>query len=118
MKYVVLIYANPATWQVVPKAEADRIIGEHFRLIEELTASGELLSQFGLADASNTKTLRVDTGAPVVTDGPFTETKEQLAGVFLVDCDSVERVLGFSETLAQGAVVEVRPVMEEAGTEM
>src|SRR5262245_45223688 len=118
MKYVVLIYSNPATWQEVSKAEADRIIGEHFRVIEELTSSGELLSQFGLADASNTKTLRVDTGAPVVTDGPFTETKEQLAGVFLVDCDSVERVLEFSEVLAQGAVVEVRPVMEDAGTEM
>jgi hypothetical protein len=118
VKYVVLIYSNPAAWQALPKQEADRVIGDHFVVIEELTRSGELLSQFGLADASNAKTLRVDAGASVVTDGPFSEAKEQLAGVFLVDCESVDRVLEFSATLAQHAVVEVRPLMVEAGTEM
>jgi hypothetical protein len=76
------------------------------------------VTQFGLADASNTKTLRVEAGAPVVTDGPFSEAKEQLAGVFLVDCESEDRVLEFSSILAQHAVVEVRPLMVEAGTEM
>jgi hypothetical protein len=118
VKYVVLIYSNPATWEALPKQEADRVLDGHFTVIDELTKSGELLSQFGLADAANTKTLRVDTGAPVVTDGPFSEAKEQLAGVFLVDCESVDRVLEFSATLAQHAVVEVRPLMVEAGTEM
>jgi hypothetical protein len=118
VKYVVLIYSNPATWGVLPKEETERVMGEHLALIDELTRSGELLTQFGLADASNAKTLRVDSGAPVVTDGPFSEAKEQLAGVFLVDCESMERVLGLSATLAQHGVVEVRPLMVEAGTEM
>lgn len=118
MKYVVLIYSNPATWQALPSEEADRVIKEHFVVIDELTRSGELLSQFGLADATNTKTLVLHEGTPVVTDGPFSEAKEQLAGVFVVDCEDVQRVLGFSRTLAQHSVVEVRPLMEEAGTEM
>ena len=118
MKYVVLIYSNPATWQALPAEEADRVIREHFVVIDELTKSGELLSQFGLSDASNSKTLRVPGGVPAVTDGPFTEAKEQLAGVFVVDCENIDRVLDFSRTLAQHAVVEVRPVMEEAGAEM
>jgi hypothetical protein len=119
VKFVVLIYTNPANWETLPKAETDRIIGLHFAVIEELRGSGELLTQFGLADPSNTRTLRVDTGAPVVTDGPFSETKEQLAGVFVVECESVDRVLEFSTTLAQrGDIIEVRPLMEEAGTEM
>jgi hypothetical protein len=118
VKYVVLIYSNPATWEALPKQDQDRVLDGHFAVIEELTRSGELLSQFGLADAATAKTLRVDTGAPVVTDGPFGEAKEQLAGVFLVDCESVDRVLEFSATLAQHAVVEVRPLMVEAGTEM
>ena len=118
MKYVVLIYSNPATWQALPAAEAERVIREHFVVIDELTRSGELLSQFGLADPSNTRTLRVDGGTPAITDGPFTEAKEQLAGVFVVECESVDRVLEFSRTLAQHAVVEVRPLMEEAGAEM
>lgn len=118
MKYVVLIYSNPATWQALPAEEASRVIKEHFIVIDELTRSGELLNQFGLADPSNTRTLRVRGGIPAVTDGPFGEAKEQLAGVFLVDCESVERVLDFSKTLAQHAVVEVRPLMDEAGAEM
>jgi hypothetical protein len=118
VKYVVLIYSNPATWEALPKEEAGRVLGEHFALIDQLTRTGELLSQFGLADASNARTVRLSEGVPAITDGPFGEAKEQLAGVFLVDCESLERVLGFSATLAQHAVVEVRPLMEEAGTEM
>jgi hypothetical protein len=118
MKYVVLIYSNPATWQALPSEEADRVIQDHFAMIRELTESGELLSQFGLADASQTKTLVLHGGMPVVTDGPFGEAKEQLAGVFVVDCDSPQRVQEISRPLAQHSVVEIRPLMGEGGTEM
>lgn len=118
MKYVVLIYSNPATWQALPTEEADRVIGEHFAVLDELTRSGELISQFGLADPSNTRTLRIQGGIPAVTDGPFGEAKEQLAGVWVVDCESVDRVLDISKTAAQHAVVEIRPIMDEAGAEM
>ena len=118
MKYVVLIYSNPATWEALPPEEADRVIRDHFVVIDELTKSGELLSRFGLSDPSNTKTVRIQGGVPAVTDGPFGEAKEQLAGVFLVDCVSRERVLEFVSPLAQHGIVEVRPIMDEAGTEM
>ena len=119
MKYVVLIYSNPATWEALPPEDADRVIRDHFVVIDEITRSGELLSRFGLADPLNTKTLRIDDGVPAVTDGPFGEAKEHLAGVFLVDCETVERVLELSGPLAQHSIVEVRPVMDdEAGTEM
>ena len=118
MKYVVLIYSNPTTWEALPKEEADRVIAEHFVVIDELTRSGELLSQFGLSDPENTKTVRIHGGIPAVTDGPFGEAKEHLAGVFIVDCESVERVLEISGPLAQYGIVEVRPIMEEAGADM
>lgn len=118
MKYVVLIYSNPATWEALPAEEADRVIRDHFVVIGELEKSGELVSRFGLADPMNTKTVRIADGVPAVTDGPFGEAKEQLAGVFLVDCESVERVLEFSGPLAQHGIVEVRPLMDEAGAEM
>jgi hypothetical protein len=119
MKYVVLIYSNPATWEALPKEEADRVLRDHFAVIHELEKSGEMLSRFGLSDPTNTKTIRIHDGIPAVTDGPFGEAKEQLAGVFLVDCESVERVLEFSGPLAQHGIVEVRPLMEEtAGEEM
>ena len=117
MKYVVLIYSNPTVWEALPKEEADRVIRDHFVVIDELTKSCELLNQFGLADPSNTKTVRNHAGVPAVTDGPFGEAKEYLAGVFLVECESIDRVTEFSVPLAQYSTVEVRPLMEEAAGE-
>jgi hypothetical protein len=73
MKYVVLIYSNPGTWEALPPKEADRVIRDHFVVIDELTRSGELVSRFGLSDPMNTKTLRIHGGVPAVTDGPFGE---------------------------------------------
>ena len=119
MKYVVLIYSNPATWENLPKEEADGKLAEHWDVIHELEKSGEMVSRFGLSDPGSTKTIRIEGGVPAVTDGPFGEAKEQLAGVFLVDSDSLERVVHYSGPLAQHSIVEVRPVMDEtAGEEM
>ena len=56
--------------------------------MEELTQSGEWIGGEGLADPSNTKTVRVRDRVPAVTDGPFVESKEQLAGYCIVDCES------------------------------
>jgi hypothetical protein len=117
MKYVILIHSNPAAWEALPEGEANRVLGQHMTLIDEMTKSGELVTQFGLEDASKTKTLRVDTGAPVITDGPYIESKEQLAGVFVVDSASEDRVQEIAAILAQHSVVEIRPMYLGDGTE-
>ena len=118
MKYVVLIYNNPSTWELMPPSERDRVMTIHHRLIEELTASGELLRVDGLADAGLTRTVRLVGGAPVVTDGPFTEAKEQLAGVWALDVESLERAIEIAAPVAEYDTVEVRPLMDLGGTEM
>lgn len=118
MKYVVLIYSNPATWESMPPAERDRVLSIHNRLIRELTESGELLRVDGLARPANTKTVRLRDGEPVVTDGPFSEAKEQLAGVWAVDCESIERAIEVSAPVAEYDVVEIRPLMDLSGLEM
>ena len=80
MKYVILIYSNPATWRALPPAEAERIIGVHNDLIAELTESGEFVGIYRLADGATAKTIDGVGPSPVVTDGPFAEAKEYLAG--------------------------------------
>ena len=77
----------------MPAAERDRVLGIHNRLIKELTESGELLRVDGLAHPTNTKTIRLQDGVPVVTDGPFGEAKEHLAGVWAIDVESIERAI-------------------------
>jgi hypothetical protein len=73
-----------------------------------------------LADPSNGKTVRVRNGLPAVTDGPFAEAKEQLAGYYVLDCESLERATEIvaHDPAARFWAVEVRPIMDTAGTEM
>jgi hypothetical protein len=66
----------------------------------------------------NTKTIRIEDGIPAVTDGPFGEAKEHLAGVFIVDCETLERVVEIGQPLAQYGIVEVRPIMNQGWDEM
>jgi hypothetical protein len=118
VKYVVLIYNNPATWESMPESERDRVLGIHNTLIRQLTESGEMLRVDGLAHPMHTKTVRLREGMPVVTDGPFSEAKEQLAGVWALDCDSIERAIEIAAPVAEYDVVEIRQLMDLSGLEM
>jgi hypothetical protein len=118
MKYVILIYSNPATWEALPEAERNRVLGIHNAMIAQLTETGELMRVDGLPNPMNTKTIRLRNGAPVVTDGPFSEAKEQLAGVWAIDCDSIERAIEIGAPVAEYDIVEVRPLMDFSGMEM
>ena len=118
MKYVVLIYNNPATWEALPESERDRVLGIHNNLIKQLRESGELLRVDGLTHPTNTRTVRLRDGSPVVTDGPFGEAKEQLAGVWALDCESIERAIEIGAPLAEYDIVEIRPLMDLSGLEM
>jgi hypothetical protein len=116
MKYVLLIHSDMALWEQLPKEEADRVLGNHYKLMDELKASGEMIRVDGL---SNERTfIEFRDGAPAVTDGPFGEVKEQLAGVFAVDVDSFERAKEIAGPISEYGVVEIRQLMEDAGTEM
>jgi hypothetical protein len=118
MKYVVLIYSNPATWAALPAEEADRVVKVHNDLIDELTASGEFVGIYRLADAANARTVALRDGVPAVTDGPFGESKEVLASLWELDVEGQERAVEIAGALTPYASVEVRALMDAAGMEM
>jgi hypothetical protein len=122
MKYVALVYNNPGAFEALSQTERDELMNEAGAYMKEFTESGELLLEggFALADASTGKTVRVRNGVPAVTDGPFAEAKEHLAGFYVLDCESLERASEIvqNDPAARFWAVEVRPVMAEAGTEM
>jgi hypothetical protein len=118
MKYMVLIYSNPATWADLPAEEADRVIGVHNDLIGELTDSGELLGIHRLAHAGNARTVAQRDGVPVVTDGPFGGSEEVLASLWEIDVESLKRAVEIAGILTPYATVEVRALMDAAGMEM
>ena len=121
MKYVALVYNNPGAFEALSQTERDELMSEADAFLKEFTESGELLDGgVALADSSNGKTVRVRRGVPAVTDGPFAEAKEQLAGYYLLDCESIERAseIVTHDPAARFWAVEVRPIMDTAGTEM
>ncbi len=120
MKYVALVYGNPGAFEALSQTERDELMRQADAFLKELTQSGELLGGEALADPSNGKTVRVRNGLPAVTDGPFAEAKEQLAGYYVLDCESLQRATEIvaHDPAARRWAVEVRPIMDTAGIEM
>ena len=121
MKYVILIHSNPQPWghptsdflaeQQARSAEERQHGDATFeQMLTELSASGELVGGEALADPSQARLYRWDAGQRVATDGPYSETKEHLAGFFLIDVDSQERAEEIVQSFSgPGETVELRP---------
>ena len=122
MKYMLLIWNRPGFVEELSEQERNAIFGGVDDIMKELTESGELVGGQALADPSQTRTVRSVAGRAEITDGPFMESKEQFAGYLMVDCESPERAAEIAARwpdVRMGlGVLEVRPIMDEAGTEM
>ena len=123
MKYLILIYSNPASREIW-EGFSDEQRAEGFRyygaITEELAASGELIVTEALADPSLTRRVTVRDGQTLTSDGPFAEAKELLAGFYLLECDSMERAVEVAARLpeAELGLIEVRPVLQLGGMEI
>jgi hypothetical protein len=121
MKYIALIHNNPAAWQALSQAERDRHDADADEFLKMITESGELAGgAVVLAHPSSAKTVRVRNGLPAVTDGPFAEGKEHLAGYYVLDCENIERATEVvtHDPSARYFAVEVRPIMHMAGSDL
>lgn len=120
MKYLLLIHLNPTLFETLSQEDRDAVFAGHDELIKLLQETGEMVSFVALADPSNSKTVRVIDDAPVVTDGPYIEAKEFLAGYYFIECETVERAAELAAMIpdAKFTAIEVRPVMNAGGMEM
>jgi hypothetical protein len=120
VKYILLIYHNPAMLEAFSEEEMQAVMSDVDTIMAELTASGEWIGGEGLAHPSQARTVRVRGGVPAITDGPFVESKEQLAGYCLLECESLDRATEIAARWpdAHYAAVELRPLMSASGTEM
>jgi hypothetical protein len=120
MKYLLMIYNNPATYEAWSEAERNELFTTVDVIMKELTESGELIGGQGLADPSTAKTVRVRNGVAATTDGPFAEAKEQLGGYLIVECETEERAVEIAASWpdAKYFAMEVRAIMHTSGAEM
>jgi len=113
MKYMLLIYGNQQTWDLLEERGYGDLMKRHVALGEELTASGEFVGSGGLT-VDGARTVRVRDGEAAITDGPYAEAKEVLAGYYLVECDSLERATDIARRIPEAELnlVEVRQLID------
>jgi hypothetical protein len=119
MKYMIMMFGAPSTMMETQSREwILEMIEFMHTLNDDLSKAGELVGAEGLADASQAKTVGLNNGIPVATDGPYAESKESLAGYWIVDVESEARAIEIASRIVAfiGLVgappVEVRQIMD------
>ena len=113
-QYMLLIYDDEAQRAAATEAEMGRLMQDYFAYTDSLTQRGALKDGAPLDPVSTARTVRVRDGQALVVDGPFAETKEQLGGFYMIECDTIEQAVEAAKMCpgAKYGSVEVRPVMQ------
>jgi hypothetical protein len=114
MRYMLTIYGDPSAMADASPEEQQAEMQRWFAYTEELQKAGVMAAGEALQPSDTATTLRYDGASdPTVTDGPFAETKEQLGGFYLFECDNLDQALEWARKLpARGGAAEVRPVVD------
>lgn len=113
MRYLLMCCFAEDRWERIPKPERDAIMQEYGAWIQGIERSGHHVATAKLRPSSTATTIRAKDGKPVITDGPFAETKEQLGGYHLIECKGLDEAIAIAgriPTLRVGGTIEVRPV--------
>lgn len=116
MKYLCLGYHEEQQWEAMNPSEREAIVQETLAYGEELRKNGHVIRDDALQSARNAATLRFQGGKVAITDGPFTETKEQLGGIMLLEADDLNHAIQLMSKLPcmrVGGSVEIRPINEQ-----
>ena len=111
MRYLCLIYLDEKQLAGMPQAEMDALNSRHLALNEDLLKSGHFVEAEALLPAAATTTLRVRNGKITLTDGPYMETKEMVAGFYVIEARDLNEAIHIASRLPSATLgtVEVRP---------
>ena len=126
MKYMILLYGSQQDYDVLagkptdrPAMSAEDVAAMHAlmeSIHKDLVESGELVDAQGLTAPVHARRVQLQNGVPVVTDGPYPETQEVLAGYTIVECESFDRATEIAARFvnpdADEACVDVRPILD------
>lgn len=112
MQYLLLIYHNESDWEKLGPPQHATIYQEYRELIQRLAATGKYVAGDELKATATATTVRVRDGRQAITDGPFAETKEQLAGYFLVNASDLDEAIAIAAQIpsARDGSIEIRPI--------
>jgi hypothetical protein len=113
MKYMLLIYLDE---KALSEAERTQCYEDSAQFAHQINTTGQYLAAAPLHPTSTATSVRVRKGKPLVTDGPFAETREQLGGYFLINAKDLDEAIGIAARIPAGrwGTVEIRPIVEVA----
>jgi len=112
--YMLLIYSSEADWEAKSLNEQAALLDRHDALERDLRESGRYRGCGALGSTETATTVRLGEGKPLITDGPFAETREQLGGYYLVEAKDLEEAIAIAARVPRlaSAVVEIRPLQD------
>lgn len=112
MRYMMLIYGDESA-NITPQ-EIGQLLAEYNAFHEEVGKSGILQTAERLQPSMTATTVSVPNGKIMTTDGPFAETKEQMAGIYIFECKNLDEAIEIAAKIpaARTGKVEIRPIME------
>ena len=114
MRYLLTICNDESAMLALSPDEDAAMLAQYGEFAEEMTRRGVLREGLRLRPTSDATLVRVRDGAVLTTDGPFAETKEQIGGIFLVECADLDEAIEIAGKIPHALYgsVEVRPIWE------
>ena len=117
MRYMLLIYTNESKAEQIPDEDKQKIMAGHWAVMDETNRRGIFRGAEPLHPTSTATTVRVQHGRVLTTDGPFAETKEQLAGYYILDCKDLDEAIAWAAKIPTACgggegCIEIRPLRE------
>lgn len=114
MQYLLLIYSAEDAGPQPGDADFGEMLAEYTTFTDETVSNGVFVGGNALENSGTATSVRVRAGKTVVTDGPFTETKEVLGGYYLLDCENLDQAIEYAAKIpgAKHGTIEVRPILQ------
>ncbi len=117
MRYMFLIYSHERDFAEASAQDKEQVKAGHWAVMDESRRKGVFIAAEPLHPTATATTIRKENGRPLVLDGPFAETKEQLAGYYILDCKNLDEAIAWAAkipTASRGdkGCIEVRPIAD------
>jgi hypothetical protein len=114
MRYLLLIYGDESKYAALSEEDMQADFQKWIEYTESITSAGASQGSAALQPTSTATSVRDDNGNPMVTDGPFAETREQLAGYYLLDVENLDEAINWAHRCPWSTfgTIELRPIQE------
>ena len=114
MRYLLTIYSDESGFADATPENVRQVMAAYEAFGRDASEAGVMLGGEGLQPSGTATTVRVRDGETITSDGPFAETREQLGGYYVLDCDSLDEAVAIAAKIpgAGHGTIEVRPVMD------